>query len=199
MLYRHLKLTKFCDIFLRDTIIFLFVLIAWKKQSIFLFFSILKTFFNNFSSGTPSAIFILLPTCLTTIGNYVIKYCGNIYKENVKHHYDLISIQVSFLLKEDIKWCLTTSGSTLTFFRFCVMLQTKFKCEKKLSVMPRKICKREVWFLYIVLFLIKIYLPVKFLVDNSDRFCVMLWTEHSYMLWNHLTNWSRISCGTTMR
>ena len=61
-----------------------------------------------------------------------------------------------------------------------------------------KLWEWVVQLLYTALLLIEIYLPVKFQVDTSYSFCVMLWTEYLKILWNHWANWSKILCGTNM-
>ena len=64
-----------------------------------------------------------------------------------------------------------------TSYSFCVMLQTKYKYEELQRAMTPKSCKRELWFYYTALLLIKIYLPMIFQVDTSYSFCVMLQTK----------------------
>ena len=43
--------------------------------------------------------------------------------------------------------------------------------KKKQRAIPPKLCKRELWFLYTALLVIKIYLPMKFGVDISYFLC----------------------------
>ena len=63
---------------------------------------------------------------------------------------------------------------------FCVMLQTKYKYEKFQRAITPKLCKRELWFLFTAPPLIKIYIPMKFQVDTSNSFGVLLRTKYKY-------------------
>ena len=53
------------------------------------------------------------------------------------------------------------------------------KNESTLGAITPKLCEKNVRFLYTVLVLIEIYLPVKFQVGSSYSFSVMLWTIYS--------------------
>ena len=45
-----------------------------------------------------SELSILLTSCLTAIKNQVIKYCTTVYERNGKIYFDLLQIQVKFLI-----------------------------------------------------------------------------------------------------
>ena len=63
---------------------------------------------------------------------------------------------------------------------FCVMLRTNINFKKYQRAITPTLCNIKLWFLCTALPLDKIYLPMKFHVDNSNSFCVMLRTNINY-------------------